>query len=216
MRDANGRVSGHRVGNGHRISQMVVGIAMAGLLAGVSAPAAMAADDSRKPIVREQIDETFAEDIDPFALEVCGVELRLDGRIRGQFVLYGDFTARTHLNIEFISSDPVTGEVVFIERDAETFFDEPISETVDEEAGTLTIVFERTIAGLPLKGQVPHEGVLIRDAGRVTAIVTVVLDLETGAELSVDEQFSEVRGPHPFLELSPAERDELFCNAVDG
>jgi hypothetical protein len=216
MHDANDRVSGHGMGNGRRISRLMVVIAMAGLLVGVSAPAAMAADDSRKPIVREQIDETFAEDIDQFVLQVCGVELRLDGRIRGQFVLYGDFTARTHLNIEFVSSDPVTGEVVFIERDAETFFDVPISETVDEGAGTLTLVFERTIAGLPLMGLVPHEGVPIRDAGRVTAIVTVILDLETGAELSVDEQFTAVRGPHPFLELSPAERDEVFCNAVAG
>jgi hypothetical protein len=198
------------------IGRLLVAIGMMGVLVGVSAPVATAAEESRKPIVREQIDETIVEEIDQFALDVCGVELRLDGRVRGQFVLYGDNTARTHLNIEFVWSDPDTGEVVFIERDAETFFDVPISESVDEDAGTLTLVFERTITGLPLKGMVPQEGVLLRDAGRLTLIATVVLDLETGEELSVDEEILDVRGPHPFLELSPAERDELFCDVVTG
>jgi hypothetical protein len=172
---------------------------------------------SRQPIAREQIDDRFVDEIDPFALDVCGVEVRVEGRIWGHVVLYSDESARRHLNIEIIWSDPETGDVLLVERDAETFFEEaPISQTVDEQAGTLTIVFEAKITGLPLKGVVPAEGVLIRDAGWITQLVTVVLDLETGEEISVADQFLDVRGPHPFAELTPAERDALFCTAISG
>jgi hypothetical protein len=125
-------------------------------------------------------------------------------------------TARQHLNIEFISSDANTGDIVFIERDAETFFQVPISETTDEQAGTVTLVYETKITGLPVRGRVPGEGVFLRDAGWVTEVATVVLDLETGEHLSVDAEFVDSRGPHPFVELTPAERDALFCSAVAG
>jgi hypothetical protein len=206
----------HRGQNGRRTMGLLAGIVMTAVLVGVSAIAANAADDSRKPLLREQIDERIAEEVDPFALEVCGVEVRIEGRIWGQFILYGDLTARQHLNIEVTWSDPSTGDTLLVERDAETFFEIPVSETVDEQAGTLTLVFETTITGQPLKGVIPGEGVLIRDAGWATEIVTVVLDLATGEELSVDEQFIEFRGPHPFIELTPAERDAQFCSAVAG
>ncbi|MPZ72103.1 MAG: hypothetical protein GEU74_02540 [Nitriliruptorales bacterium] len=192
------------------------------LLVQASGPAATAlaatqgAQNGREPLLREQIDDRFVEEPDLFVLEVCGLEVRVQGRIRGHFVLYGDLTARRHLNIEFIWSDLESGDTLFVERDAETFFEVPISETVDEQAGTLTLVFETLITGLPLKGMVPGEGVVIRDAGRITQLVTVVLDLETGDEISVDEQFVDVRGPHPFAELTPDERDAVFCNALAG
>jgi hypothetical protein len=214
VRSAVNPVTTHRGRRGRRTTGLLAVIATTALLAGVSPTAANAAGDSRTPLLREKIDERFAEEVDPFALEVCGVELRLDGRIWGQFVLYGDMTARQHLNIEFISSDPSTGDVVFVERDAETFFQVPISETIDEQAGTVTLVYETKITGLPVKGRVPGEGVLIRDAGWVTEVATVVLDLETGEQLSVDAEFVDFRGPHPFVELTAAERDALFCGAV--
>jgi len=206
----------HRGHRGRRTKEALAGIVMTALLAGVWPAAANAAGDSRKPLLRETIDERFAEEVDPFALEVCGVELRLEGRIWGQFVLYGDMTARQHLNIELISSDPSTGDIVFIERDAETFFQVPISETVDEQAGTVTLVFETRITGLPVRGRIPGEGVLLRDAGWVTEVATVVLDLATGEQLTVEAEFVDFRGPHPFVELTPAERDAVFCRAVAG
>jgi len=206
----------HRPQRGRRTKRLLAGIVVTALVSGVSAAAASAAGEGRKPLLREKVDERFTEEVDPFALDVCGVELRLDGRIWGQFVLYGDMTARQHLNIEFISSDPSTGDIVFIERDAETFFQVPISETVDEQAGTLTLVYETRITGLPLKGRVPGEGVLSRDAGWVTEVATVVLDLATGEQLSVETEFVDFRGPHPFVELTPVERDALFCSAVAG
>lgn len=206
--------AGTRRPRGRRAAGLLAGVFVAALIAGGAPAAANAAGESRKPLLRETIDERFAEETDPFALEACGVELRLDGRIWGQFVLYGDMTARQHLNIEFVSSDPSTGEVVLIERDAETFVQVPISETVDEEAGMVTLVYETKIAGLPIKGRVPGEGVVIRDAGWIIEIATVVLDLHTGEQLSVQAEFTDVRGPHPFSELTPEERDALFCSLV--
>jgi hypothetical protein len=176
---------------------------------------AVAQTDGRAPVVREPIREAFSEEIDPFALDACGVEVRSETRIRGQFVLYSDLSARTHLNIEIVYTDPETGEVLLVERDAETFLDDaPTSETIDEDAGTRTVVFESTITGLPLNSIVPGDGVLIRDAGRISETITVVYDLETGEQLSLDEEFTDMRGPHPFIELTPQERDALFCSVV--
>jgi hypothetical protein len=206
----------HRRQRARRAAALLAGIVMTALLTGVSPTAANAEGDSRKPLLREKIDERFAEEIEPSVLELCGVELRIDGHIWGQFVLYGDMTARQHLNIDFTWSTPSTGEIVLIERDAETFFQVPISETIDEQAGTVTLVYETKITGLPIKGRVPGEGVLIRDAGWVTEVATVVLDLDTGEQLSVEAEFTDIRGPHPFAELTPAERDALFCSAVAG
>jgi len=191
----------HRRQRARRAAALLAGIVMTALLTGVSPTAANAEGDSRKPLLREKIDERFAEEIEPSVLE---------------FVLYGDMTARQHLNIDFTWSTPSTGEIVLIERDAETFFQVPISETIDEQAGTVTLVYETKITGLPIKGRVPGEGVLIRDAGWVTEVATVVLDLDTGEQLSVEAEFTDIRGPHPFAELTPAERDALFCSAVAG
>jgi hypothetical protein len=211
---------GHRVARRRRaLLGSVLGVVLIAQAFGPATPAVAAAHDAepgRQPLAREQIDERFVEEPDPFALDVCGVEVRVEGRVRGHYVLYGDLTARQHLNIEITWSDLQSGDTLLVERDAETFFQVPISETVDAQAGTLTLVYETTITGLPLKGIVPGDGVLIRDAGWITELVTVVLDLATGEEISVDGQFLGVRGPHPFAGLTPAERDALFCGALAG
>lgn len=197
-----------------RNARSVLGIPLLALALAPLFATAAGAESGRKPLLREQIDDRFVEEPDQYALEACEVEVRIEGRVRGHFVLHGDLTARRHLNIEFTWSDLQSGALLLVERDAETFFERPISETVDEHAGTLTLVFESIIVGLPLKGMVPGEGVIIRDAGRITEIVTVVLDLQTGEEISVSGQFTDVRGPHPFAELTPAEREALFCDAL--
>lgn len=197
----------------------VLGVALIALASGPATTALATrhdADAGRRPLVREQIDERFVDEIDPFALDVCGVAVRAEGRVWGHFVQYGDLTARQHLNIEITWSDRQTGDTLFVERDAETFFQVPVSETVDEHAGTLTLVYETTIIGLPLKGLVPGEGVLIRDAGWIIELTTVVVDLASGEEISVDSRFLDFRGPHPFAALAPTERDALFCQALAG
>ena len=208
----------HRVARRRRaLLGSVLGVVLIVQASGPATPAAAGAHDAepgRRPLLREQIDDRFVEEPDPFALDVCGVEVRVEGRVWGHFVQYGDLTARQHLNIEITWSDPQSGDTLVVERDAETFFQVPISETVDEQAGTLTLVYETTITGLPLKGIVPGEGVLLRDAGWIKELVTVVIDLATGEVITVDGQFLDFRGPHPFAELTPAERDAVFCEAL--
>lgn len=174
------------------------------------------AEQARRPLLREKIDDRFVEDPDPFARDVCGIEVRVEGRVWGHSVQYGDLTVRQHLNIKFTWTDPRSGETLLVERDAETFFQVPISETIDEQAGTLTVVYETRITGLPLKGVVPGEGVILRDAGWIEERVTVVVDLATGEVVTVDGQFLDSRGPHPFAELTRDERDAVFCSALVG
>ena len=210
-------LTGHRAARRRRV--LLGAVLAVGLVAQASGAATPVSadghsdDPGRRRLVREPIDERFVEEPDPFALDVCGVEVRVEGRVWGHFVLYGDLTARQHVNIEIIWSDIESGETLLVERDAETFFEVPISETVDEEAGTLTVVFERTITGQPLKGIVPGEGVLVRDAGWITELVTVVMDLDT-EEVTEIGQFLEHRGPHPFAALTPTERDAIACSAL--
>ena len=210
----------HRVARRRRsLLGSVLGVVLIVQASGPATTAVAGGHDAapgRRPLLHEQIDDRFVEEPDPFVLDVCGVVVRVEGRVWGHVVQYGDLTSRQHLNIEITWSDPQSGDTLLVERDAETFFQVPISETVDEQAGTLTLVYETTIVGLPLKGIVAGAGVLIRDAGWITELVTVVVDLETDEVLMVDGQFLDFRGPHPFAALTPAERDELFCVALAG
>ena len=75
------------------------------------------------------------------------------------------------------------------------------TEIVDEEAGTITIVTR--IRGLPEQIRTPGGGVITRDAGIITFVVTI--DLESDELIS--DEIVEVKGPHP-----QADSDfELFC-----
>ena len=183
------------------------------LLMAMAAPTALAVGGG-KPIAQERFDDRFVEDPDLFVLEVCGVEVRTEFHFWGHFTLYADMTARNHLNTEIVSTDPDTGQVLFIERNAADVFSEPTVEIVDEEAGTVTVMFEDTFRGLPLRWQIPGEGVILLDAGTVTISGTVVIDLATGEEISSEVAYSDVHGPHPSLDQSDSEWTEMFCGAM--
>lgn len=71
-----------------------------------------------------------------------------------------------------------------------------------EEEGTQTFVF--TAIGLPEKFQIEGGGVITRDAGRISFLVTV----DENGDVVSEEVIS--RGPHP-----QADSDfELFCQVV--
>ena len=195
---------------------MVAPIALTALLslAVGSPPAAAAEDRGRGPVHREPIFDHVVAEPDPIALAVCGVVAKRESRVKGQHVVYGDMTTRTHLVSKDAWTDPDTGRVLFVSQSAETYFESPVSETVDEDAGTVTLVYDLTITGLAVLGRSPGRGVLVRDAGRLSTVVTVVRDLDTGQVISFDEQVVDVRGPHPFLDMSPAERDSIFCDQL--
>ncbi|HKX74507.1 MAG TPA: hypothetical protein VJR05_03875 [Acidimicrobiia bacterium] len=177
---------------------------------------APAAASGGKPIFRETFDDRFVEDPDLFVLDVCGVEVVTEFHIRGTFTLFEDLSATNQFNFQAVSFDPSTGDVLLAERDAGMTFSDPVIETIDEEAGTLTIMFSDTVKGNPLKWVIPGEGVIILDAGQVTISGTVVFDLATGEVLFADVQISNVKGPHPFIDLTEEETLAMFCGAMGG
>lgn len=189
------------------------GMALVVVVVASLAPAALAAGGG-KPLIRDTFDDRFVEEPDPFVLDLCGVEVKTEFHFRGHFTLYPDMTARTHFNDHIVSTDVATGEVLLIERNAANVFSEPVVETIDEEAGTLTVMFEDTFRGVPFKWRVPGEGVILLDAGTVTFAVTVVFDLATDEVISFEETLSGVHGPHPSLTQPESETIEIFCDAM--
>lgn len=168
-----------------------------------------------KPVFVDRFDDRFVEDPDLFVLDFCGVDgVRTEFHFKGSFTLYEDGSAKVHLNEHIVSTDSATGSLLLVTRNAFNIFSEPVEEIVDENAGTLTLIFDDIFVGLPLRLMVPGEGVLLRDAGVVRFVATVVLDLETGEEISFTEEIIELHGPHPFLDLSDEEFAEIFCGAM--
>jgi hypothetical protein len=183
------------------------------VLVATAAPAALAAGGGM-PLVQERFDDRFVEEPEPFVLELCGVEVRTEFHFWGNFTLYPDMTARTHFNDEIVSTDPDTGDVLLIERNSGNVFSEPVVEIIDEEAGTLTLMFEDTFRGVPLKWRVPGGGVILLDAGTVTFSATVVIDLATDEVISFEETLSDLHGPHPSLTQPDDETTDIFCEAM--
>lgn len=73
------------------------------------------------------------------------------------------------------------------------------SETVDVDAGTITIMFNDTNYGKHEKWTGDDGGVLVMDRGRANFVGTVVLDLDTYDFISLEETIT-TNGPHPILE----------------
>jgi hypothetical protein len=182
-------------------------------LVATAAPTAFAAGGGR-PLVQERFNDQFVEDPDLFVLDECGVEVRTEFHFWGNFTLYPNLTARTHVNAHIVSSDPDTGEVLLVERTSSNIFSEPEVEILDEEAGTLTLMFEDTYRGVPFKWRVPGQGVVLLDAGTVTFNTTLVIDLATDEVISFEETLSDLHGPHPSLTQPDSETLDIFCAAM--
>lgn len=188
---------------------LVVPIVLSAVV-GLASPAS-----AGKPLVVERFRFEAGPFVDEFLLDICGFEVLTTVREKGTFILFDDGTLKEHLNRVITSTNPVNG-ITTTQRDARTFISEPVDEVVDEGAGTVTLVFEDTFVGLPFRQMLPGEGVLIRDAGKAVVRVTIVLDLESGEELSFDLEVIEVRGPHPGGELDVEERFQPLCRALAG
>lgn len=143
--------------------------------------------------------DSGVEEPDPFWEEQCGVRVRQTGDIAVVESVFGDGTLVLRINEQYRWYDFDTGELLLIQKDREILREKPVSETVDEEAGTRTVVLEVDYVGVPLRLMKPHEGVVLMSAGLLERMVTLVFDLETGELLSEDVQVTQVAGPHPFL-----------------
>ena len=167
-----------------------------------------------KPVVVERWDDRFTEEPEVFVLDECGVEVRTSFHFKGSFTLYADGTARIHENVEIVSSEPGSGDTLLIERNTVNRTSAPPKELIDEDAGTVTLMFDDLFVGLPLRWLIPGQGTLIRDAGTVRFITTVVLDLDTGQEIAFEQETTGVRGPHPYSELTDSEATNLLCDVL--
>ncbi|HEX6262226.1 MAG TPA: hypothetical protein VF097_05195 [Actinomycetota bacterium] len=188
---------------------LVVPLVLAALLV------AAAPVGAEQPLSFERFEFEAGPFPDPFILEVCGLEVLTSSQAKGTITLFTDGTLKEHVNLVITSTNPDNG-VTTTERDAFTFFSEPFEAVIDEEAGTITRVFREAFVGLPFRQMLPGGGVLIRDAGKVVLLVTIVEDLRTGEELSVEVEELEVRGPHPAGPLDLEERYRPLCDALAG
>ena len=180
-------------------------------LVAMAVPTALAAG---RPLEQERFDDRFVEEPDEAVLDLCGVEVRTEFHFWGSFTLNADLTSRAHFNDDIRTTNPVTGEVLLVERNSGNVFSEPPVEIIDEEAGTLTLMFEDTFRGVPFKWRVPGQGVILLDAGSVTFNATLVIDLATDELISFEETLSDVHGPHPSLDMTDSELTDIFCEAM--
>jgi hypothetical protein len=162
-----------------------------------------------QPLERVKYSDADGPFRDDFLSDACGFDVYTEFTVKGVFTLFDDFSGKDHQNFEAIYS---AGGKRLIERDGFTVFFTP--ETQSVEGSILTITFSETFKGLPLKWMQPGNGVLIRDAGRVTFDYTVVIDLDTGEEISFEQEVSDVKGPHPFLDLTQQELLDILCGAL--
>lgn len=150
----------------------------------------------------EESFDSGAEEPDPFWEEQCGVRVRYTGDITVVESVFRDGTLVLRINEQRRWYDFDTGELLLAQKDREILTEKPVSETVDERAGTRTVVLEVDYVGVPLRLMKPHDGVVLMSAGLLERVITLVFDLETGELLSEGVQVTQVAGPHPYLGAS--------------
>ena len=194
-----------------RLSTAVMAVAV---LMTMAVPSALATGGGT-PLLQYGWHDEFVEEVDQTVLDLCGVEVRTEFHYSGHSTLYADTTSRSHFVSHIVSTDPATGEILLVERNASQLSSELGTFFYDELTGIATSTYETTYQGVPYKLQIPGKGVISLDAGTVTIGFTVVTDLNTGQVISHETTFSDVHGPHPSLtQQSDAEWLEMWCGAM--
>lgn len=182
------------------------------LFAGVLLTAISVAASAGQP---QSVDKDRGSDgpfIDPVLTNWCGTEILVTFEWKTKTTYFDDGMNRLHVNYDWIMFNPANGATV-IETGAFNVTTPPVMELVDENLGTLTLIFEETTMGVPLKWRQPGVGVLLRDAGTVNFQLTLMFDLST--EELLDESFSaDTNGPHPSLFMSEPEMADIICGAL--
>ena len=167
-----------------------------------------------QPLFMDKISGSEGPFVDPVLLAWCGTEILITFDYKGKVTVFDDDTTRQHINYDWVMFNPANGATV-IETAAFNAITLPVMQLVDEEVGTLTMIFEDTVKGMALKWRQPGVGVLLRDAGTVNFQFTMVFDLSTWELL--DESLNiTANGPHPSLSLSDPERAAIICSALTG
>ena len=131
----------------------------------------------------------------------------------------GNGTEVGHVGFTTVITNSDTGQ--YIVESASFRIETTFSETLGSD-GLLTIDFEDTFTGVPIKWRAPGQGVIARDAGSINFAGQLVID--TTIDPAVEDpvvSFNEVitqKGPHPFADnFGPTdEQAEAFCTAIGG
>jgi hypothetical protein len=145
--------------------------------------------------------DSGAEAPDPFWVEQCGVEVRQTSTLSVRQTVFADGRSVLHIAETSEWTDFDTGELLLWQRDREVLTDTVVSETVDQQAGSRTVVLDVDYRGLPFTLHAPGEGVVVLDAGRIVRTVTLVFDLQTGELVSEGVELEQVAGQWSFLGL---------------
>jgi hypothetical protein len=129
------------------------------------------------------------------SVTVCGIPV--DATVvstRNTFV-YADGTFRGTISVRTTYTNPANGQSVIVSTAGQMIG----STTVDEEAGTITLV--SSLAGLPDKVETANGPVLLFDAGFLSFVTTISFNGDLLSEQVI------VNGPHPQFDDAT-----LFCD----
>lgn len=192
-----------------RSSRFVIGALLVLAMVVMTMPPAQAAP----PEFKERYSFEDPAHKDDFLSDVCGTDIYASASGKGTVKFYENGRIVDHFNVTTKHWNPATGDVV-IRQEAATFRGMGV-EVFDPETMTVTITFEDTFTGLPSKWMKPGEGLLWRDAGKVTFAGTIVLDV-SGDEpelISFDETV-DIKGPHPELTEDFEVLVGILCGAL--
>ena len=164
------------------------------------------------PALMEKFEDSGGPFLDPVASANCGFEVLYTFQEKGKFTASEDGSYRLHRNSTIVFINAQTGTEL-IETSTLNLTGPPVLELVDEDQQTITLIYFDTYTGIPFKWLQPGTGVLLRDAGRVTINLSLVFDFD-GNFISLSEEFTGVKGPHPSLFMSNSDYIALGCGAL--
>lgn len=192
-------------------------LAVPGLVLGLLATPSSA--QGRHGVVeRNSFEESFdsgSQAPDPFWQEECGVRVRHSGSVSGVETVFRDGTSVVRIREQSQWRDFDTGRLLLAQKDREVLTETPVSEVVDEQAGTRTVVLEVDYVGAPIRLMKPGSGVVAINAGRLERTVTLVFDEGAGQSPSESVEVDRAAGQWSFLaptgELDLAELTGVVC-----
>ncbi len=204
----------------HIIKRLATFVAVAGLgfvsAAGV-ASAAKPVDGAERVKSNETFqDPGFAEFLS-FACGVANVDVTVTEKLD---IWVSEAGASGHANVKTVITNTDTGQ--YVTQSVANQFASSATEVVGDD-GLLHVDAVDVNKGLALKWQAPGQGVIVRDAGNITILTSLVVDLSIDPEVADPvisfEQTIDSKGPHPWAEqgFGPTpEQAEAICGAIGG
>jgi hypothetical protein len=168
---------------------------LSALLIAGAIPAAAA-----QPVFSDRYSFEYMEE-DEELTALCGLEVLVSVQVQGRFTARSDGSIDDSFRERLVYS---TSEAELEQFGARNFRGSADVVTVNPD-GSTSIQFEVFERGLSVRLK-DANGVVIRDAGNITFVVTIVIDAEGDEVVSVE---ADVKGPHPIFE---AQEDGVFID----